>query len=57
MRGCPWKITKDDILDFFESSFGNINEEDIHIEQFNGRRTGTCMVIFDSNENAQKAKS
>lgn len=47
MRGCPWKITTEEVTEFFDG-FGKLTEEDIFIEEFNGKRTGSVLVIFES---------
>lgn len=56
MRGCPWKITAEEIIEFF-NGFGNLTAEDIFIEEFNGKRTGSALVIFENTEVAQDAKA
>ena len=55
MRGLPWKITPEEIIEFFDG-FGSISEQDIFIEEFNGKRTGSALVIFENEEAAQDAK-
>lgn len=55
MRGCPYKIEDKDVVTFFDG-FGTINLEDVFIEESNGRRTGSVLVIFESMEIAQDAK-
>lgn len=57
MRGCPWRITIEEVQEFYEGHYGAIPEDKIYIEQFNGRRTGTVLVIFESHEDAQRAKT
>ena len=56
MRGCPYKIDPKDVMTFFDG-FGTINEEEIFIEETNGRRTGSVLVIFENKEVAQDAKA
>lgn len=55
MRGCPWKITAEEIIEFF-NGYGAISKEDVFIEEFNGKRTGSALVIFENNTVAQDAK-
>lgn len=56
MRGCPYKIEPKDVVTFFDG-FGTINEDDVFIEESNGRRTGSVLVIFENLELAQDAKA
>ena len=51
MRGCPWKITEEEIIEFFDG-FGKLTKQDIFIEEFNGKRTGSALVIFENEEMA-----
>ena len=55
MRGTPFRATLDEIIGFFDGH-GEIKEEGITIEEMNGRRTGSVLVIFESAEKAQAAK-
>lgn len=55
MRGLPWKVTAEEILEFFDG-FGKISAEEVFIEEFNGKRTGSALVVFESKEVAQDAK-
>jgi len=54
-RGCPWKITPEEIVGFFEG-FGTLTKEDVFIEEFRGKRTGSALVIFENETVAQEAK-
>lgn len=56
MRGLPYRIEAAEVVAFFDG-FGNLTEGDIHIEEQNGRRTGSALVIFESTDVAQDAKS
>ena len=55
MRGLPYKIQTVDIVKFFEGH-GNVTENSVFVEEFNGKRTGSALVIFDTEEIAQTAK-
>ena len=55
MRGCPWKITAQEVIAFFDG-FGVKSEDDIFIEEFNGKRTGSVLVVFENADTAQDAK-
>ena len=56
MRGLPYRITVDEIVAFFDG-FGAVTEEAVHIEEFNGKRSGSALVIMESNDVAQDAKA
>lgn len=56
MRGCPWKITAEEVITFFDG-YGEIKNDDIFIEEFNGKRTGSVMVFFEKKETVQEAKA
>jgi len=55
MRGLPYRVTTDVIVEFFDG-FGTIPADDIFIEEFNGRRTGSALVVFENDTVAQDAK-
>jgi len=55
MRGLPYRITEEEIQKFFDG-YGNLSKEDIFIEQRNGKRTGSALVIFENEAVAQDAK-
>lgn len=56
MRGLPYRVQPAEIVAFFDG-FGTMNEEDIYIEETNGRRSGSALVLFESEEVAQDAKA
>ena len=55
MRGLPYKIEASEVVGFFDG-YGKMQESDVHIEEFNGRRTGSALVFLESAEVAQDAK-
>lgn len=56
MRGLPYRVKEDEIQKFFDG-YGNVRAEDIFIEEFNGKRTGSALVIFENHDVAQDAKA
>ena len=42
-------------MQFFDG-YGALESKNIHIEEFNGKRTGSALIILDSPESVQKAK-
>lgn len=55
MRGLPYKVEADDIIKFFEGH-GKITDQDIFIEENNGKRTGSALVFFENHDVSQEAK-
>ena len=55
MRGLPYRIETSEIQAFFDG-FGSISADEIFIEETNGRRTGSALVLFESEDVAQDAK-
>ena len=50
IRGLPFKINLDEIVQFFDG-YGKISEETIFIEESApGRRTGIGLVIFETED-------
>lgn len=47
MRGLPYKIQIPEVATFFKDH-GTIEESKIFIEEFNGKRTGSALVIFEN---------
>ena len=56
MRGLPYRVTEDQIKKFFDG-YGNITDDDIFVEEFNGKRTGSALIIFENLDVAQDAKT
>lgn len=55
MRGLPYKIQNAEIVKFFDGH-GGVTDSCVFVEEFNGKRTGSALVIFDNEENAKTAK-
>jgi len=55
MRGLPYKVEAEEIIKFFDT-FGKITDSDIFIEETNGKRTGSALVIFENHDVSQEAK-
>ena len=57
MRGLPFKVTAEQIQDFF-SSFCEVMKTDVVIEELaGGKRSGNALVFFPDAELAEKAKA
>lgn len=58
MRGLPFRVSHDQIVDFFRGANQGhiINKNDIIIEEYNGKRTGAALVFFEHEHQAQTAK-
>lgn len=50
MRGLPYKIQTPEIVKFF-GTYG-VTESTVFVEEFNGKRTGSALVIFEDQETA-----
>lgn len=55
-RGLPYKITTQEVLDFFQG-YGQLTEKDVFIEEAYGKRTGSALIIFENKDVAQDAKA
>ena len=51
MRGLPYKVQVADIVKFF-GGHGGVDDSTVFVEEFNGKRTGSALVVFDTEENA-----
>lgn len=49
MRGLPYKVQPTEVIEFFEG-YGKVNETNVFIEEFNGKRTGSALVIFENKD-------
>lgn len=51
MRGLPFRVKMDEIKEFF-SEICEVSEENIHIEEEDGRRSGAGLAVFENEEQA-----
>jgi RNA recognition motif-containing protein len=56
MRGLPYRVTVDTIQQFFDGH-AKLTQDEIFIEEFNGKRTGSALVVFENEQVAQDAKA
>jgi len=54
LRGMPFHVTQDEIVDFFRDF--NITTSDVVIEQRNGKMTGFGLVFLANPDDAERAK-
>jgi hypothetical protein len=52
MRGLPFKISIPEIIEFFKDC-AIFSQENVFIEEANGKRTGSALVIFENLNVAQ----
>ena len=55
MRGLPFRVKLDEIKEFF-AEICEMSEENIHIEEDNGRRSGAGLAVFENEDQAQEVK-
>ena len=55
IRGLSYKIEKPELISLLENH-GNITENDIYLEEFEGRKTGIAAVVFKTPELAKEAR-
>lgn len=55
MKGLPYRVTLQQIQDFFKDH-ATVPSDQIFIEEFDGKRSGSALVVFASEEAAQSAK-
>ena len=55
MRGLPWKVTVDEIVEFYKNGDFNIKPEDVVIERQDGKVTGFGLAFMASEEDAEGA--
>ena len=56
MRGIDWTRTAEEIAEFF-AGFGELKPENVHVELYNGKKSGTVLVIFENEKFAAEAKA
>ena len=56
MRGLPYRVQVETIQTFFDGHC-KLTQDEIFIEEFNGKRTGSALVVFENEQVAQDAKS
>ena len=56
IKGIPFRIKNDEIIEFF-SSCGTLTSDKIYIDQVDGRKSGSALVIFENSDAVQEAKS
>lgn len=55
MRGLPFRVKNDEIKEFF-AEICEIADDNIHIEEEEGRRSGAGLCVFESEDQAQEVK-
>ena len=55
MRGLPWKVTPDEIVEFFKNGDYNISTEDVVIERQDGKVTGYGLAFLPNVDDAEAA--
>ena len=55
MKGLPFRVTMDEIKEFF-SEIVQVTEDNIHIDEEEGRRSGNGLVVLESEDQAQEIK-
>jgi RNA recognition motif-containing protein len=49
IKGIPFRIKNDEIIEFF-SSCGTLTSDKIYIDQVDGRKSGSALVIFENSD-------
>jgi RNA recognition motif-containing protein len=49
IKGIPFRIKNDEIIEFF-SSCGSLSADKIYIDQVDGRKSGSALVIFENSD-------
>ena len=55
MRGLPWKVTVDEIVEFYKNGDFTIKPEDVVIERQDGKVTGFGLAFLATDEDAEGA--
>lgn len=56
IRGLPYKATTQLVIDFF-AGHAKVTEDNIFIEEYNGKRTGSALVVFETTDDAQLCRA
>ena len=55
MRGLPWKVTPDQVVEFFKQGDFNIKQEDVVIERQDGKVTGYGLAFLANADDVDTA--
>ena len=55
MRGLPWKVTPEEIVEFFKNGDINIKQDDVVIERMDGKVTGYGLAFLANSEEVETA--
>ena len=55
MRGLPWKVTVDEIVEFYKNGDFTVKPEDVVIERQDGKVTGFGLAFMASVDDAEGA--
>ena len=55
MRGLPWKVTTDEIIEFFKGGDYEVKAEDVVIERQDGKVTGYGLAFLANEDDAEGA--
>ena len=55
MRGLPWKVTVDEIVEFYKNGDFTVKPEDVVIERQDGKVTGFGLAFLASVDDAEGA--
>ena len=55
MRGLPWKVTPEEIVEFFKNGEFTITTNDVVIERQDGKVTGYGLAFLANSDDAETA--
>ena len=55
LKGLPFRVQKNEIKEFF-AEVCDVPEDNIHIAEEEGRRSGNGLCVFESEDQAQEVK-
>ena len=55
MRGLPWKVTVDEIIEFYKNGDYTVKPEDVVIERQDGKVTGFGLAFLATDDDAEGA--